>query len=123
MLIKGTVHKHAPALSAALPTAGTKTNRKVGIHVPRRLGRKGLSCYAWTHSKSLTTQETADAINALRFLSIDGVNKAKSGHPGMPMGCAALGFVLWTEAMKYHPQNPNWPNRDRFVLSAGHGCM
>lgn len=62
-------------------------------------------------------------INAIRFLAIDAVNKSKSGHPGMPMGCAPMGYVLWNEVMKYNPKSPKWFNRDRFVLSAGHGSM
>lgn len=62
-------------------------------------------------------------VNAIRFLSIDAVNKAKSGHPGMPMGCAPMGYVLFNEVMKLNPKNPQWFNRDRFVLSAGHGSM
>ena len=63
------------------------------------------------------------AINAIRFLSIDGVNKANSGHPGLPMGCAPMGYVLYNEYMQHNPKHPKWFNRDRFVLSAGHGCM
>ncbi|MEW5315654.1 MAG: hypothetical protein WDW38_007067 [Sanguina aurantia] len=63
------------------------------------------------------------AINCVRFLAIDAINKSKSGHPGMPMGCAPMGFVLWNDVMKYNPKNPQWFNRDRFVLSAGHGSM
>jgi transketolase len=63
------------------------------------------------------------AINTVRVLSADAVQKANSGHPGMPMGAAPMGHVLWSEAMNYNPQNPEWPNRDRFILSAGHGCM
>lgn len=63
------------------------------------------------------------AINAVRFLSIDGVNKANSGHPGLPMGCAPMGYVLYNEYMQHNPKHPKWFNRDRFVLSAGHGCM
>ena len=63
------------------------------------------------------------AINTVRVLSADAVQKANSGHPGMPMGAAPMGHVLWSEAMNYNPQNPDWANRDRFVLSAGHGCM
>ena len=62
-------------------------------------------------------------INTIRCLSIDAVQKAKSGHPGMPMGMAPAAYVLWTEFLKYNPRNPKWVNRDRFVLSAGHGCM
>jgi transketolase len=62
-------------------------------------------------------------VNAIRFLAIDAVNKANSGHPGMPMGCAPMGYILYNEVMKFNPKNPNWFNRDRFVLSAGHGSM
>ena len=70
------------------------------------------------------TQEVVDkSINAIRFLAIDGVEKANSGHPGLPMGCAPMTYVMWNEAMKHSPANPGWFNRDRFVLSAGHGSM
>ncbi|MBU6229298.1 MAG: transketolase [Cyanobacteria bacterium REEB459] len=62
-------------------------------------------------------------INAIRFLAIDAVEKAKSGHPGLPMGAAPMAFVLWDQFMRFNPKNPHWFNRDRFVLSAGHGCM
>ena len=63
------------------------------------------------------------SVNAIRFLAIDAVEKAKSGHPGLPMGSAPLGHILFDEVMRYNPKNPFWFNRDRFVLSAGHGCM
>ncbi len=62
-------------------------------------------------------------INTVRILAADAVQKANSGHPGTPMGTAPMGHVLWTKAMNYNPKNPHWPNRDRFVLSAGHACM
>jgi len=62
-------------------------------------------------------------VNTIRTLSIDGVQRAKSGHPGMPMGAAAMAYVLWTRHLRYNPKNPDWPDRDRFVLSAGHGSM
>jgi transketolase len=62
-------------------------------------------------------------ITTIRCLAIDAIQKAKSGHPGLPMGMAPAAYVLWTEILKYNPRNPNWANRDRFVLSAGHGCM
>ncbi|PSO51282.1 MAG: transketolase [Cyanobacteria bacterium SW_9_44_58] len=62
-------------------------------------------------------------INAIRFLAIDAVEKASSGHPGLPMGAAPMAFVLWDKFLRYNPKNPHWFNRDRFVLSAGHGCM
>ncbi len=63
------------------------------------------------------------AVNTIRFLSIDAVEKAKSGHPGLPMGAAPMAYVLWTRFLRYNPKNPDWFNRDRFVLSAGHGSM
>lgn len=62
-------------------------------------------------------------INSIRFLAIDAVEKANSGHPGLPMGAAPMAFVLWDRFMRYNPKNPAWFNRDRFILSAGHGCM
>ncbi len=62
-------------------------------------------------------------INTIRMLSADGVEKAKSGHPGMPMGAAAMAYVLWARFLKHNPADPKWPDRDRFVLSAGHGSM
>jgi len=62
-------------------------------------------------------------INTLRFLSVDMVQKANSGHPGLPLDAAPMAYVLWTRALSHNPRNPQWPNRDRFVLSAGHGSM
>ncbi|MDJ0676902.1 MAG: transketolase [Calothrix sp. MO_167.B42] len=62
-------------------------------------------------------------INSIRFLAVDAVEKAKSGHPGLPMGAAPMAFVLWDKFMRFNPKNPKWFNRDRFILSAGHGCM
>jgi transketolase len=63
------------------------------------------------------------AVNTIRVLSVDAVQKANSGHPGMPMGAAPMGHVLWTRHLKFNPKNPHWANRDRFILSAGHGCL
>ena len=68
-------------------------------------------------------KETELAVNTIRFLAADGVQKANSGHPGMPMGMADCAYVLWTKFLRYNPEDPHWPNRDRFVLSAGHGSM
>ena len=62
-------------------------------------------------------------INTIRMLAADAVEKARSGHPGMPMGAAAMAYVLWTRFLRHNPENPAWPDRDRFVLSAGHGSM
>jgi transketolase len=61
------------------------------------------------------------AVNTLRMLSVDMVEKARSGHPGLPLGAAAIGYVIWTRYLRHNPRNPAWPDRDRFVLSAGHG--
>jgi len=63
------------------------------------------------------------AINTIRFLAVDAVQKAESGHPGMPMGAAPMAYVLWTRHLKHDPAHPDWPDRDRFILSAGHGSM
>lgn len=63
------------------------------------------------------------AVNTIKFLSVDGVQKANSGHPGMPMGAADYTYALWAKHLRYNPKDPAWPNRDRFVLSAGHGSM
>lgn len=71
------------------------------------------------------TQSALDEknINTIRFLAVDAVQKANSGHPGLPMGDAVMAYVLWTRHMRYNPKNPDWFNRDRFILSAGHGSM
>jgi len=63
------------------------------------------------------------SINTIRFLSVDAVQKANSGHPGLPLGAAPMAYVLWTRFLQHNPANPQWINRDRFVLSAGHGSM
>jgi transketolase len=77
-----------------------------------------------TKLKGLTSQELDElAINTIRTLSIDAVQQANSGHPGTPMALAPLVYVIWNEVMRFDPQDPIWPNRDRFVLSNGHACM
>jgi transketolase len=70
-------------------------------------------------------QERLDqlCINTIRALAMDAVEQARSGHPGLPMGAAAMAYVVWTRFLRHNPKNPRWPNRDRFILSAGHGCM
>ena len=62
-------------------------------------------------------------VDTIRTLAIDAVQKANSGHPGLPLGAAPMAYVLWSRHLKHNPRNPEWPDRDRFVLSAGHGCM
>jgi transketolase len=73
----------------------------------------------------MTAKQDLDqlCINTIRMLSADAVQQAKSGHPGMPMGAAAMAYVLWTRFLKHNPANPRWPDRDRFILSPGHGSM
>ena len=71
----------------------------------------------------ITDKLEKDCINTIRFLAVDGVQQANSGHPGMPMEASPLAYLLWTRTMNYNPKSPMWPNRDRFVLSAGHGSM
>src|SRR5262249_26577266 len=63
------------------------------------------------------------AVNTIRFLAADAVQRANSGHPGLPMGAAPAAYVLWSRHLKHAPTSPRWPDRDRFVLSAGHGSM
>ncbi len=70
-----------------------------------------------------TPQTDQLSINTIRFLSVDAVQKANSGHPGLPLGAAPMAYVLWTRFLHHNPANPHWFNRDRFVLSAGHGSM
>ena len=83
-----------------------------------------LTAKRWTQDWSDAVRELATlAINTIRTLSMDAVQKANSGHPGLPMGAAPLAYALWTKHLRHNPKNPSWANRDRFVLSAGHGSM
>ena len=92
----------------------------LAVHPPARQSKK-------TTRKCLPTTATPTleelCINTLRFLSADAVQNANSGHPGMPMGAAAMAYTLWTKYLKFNPKDPAWFDRDRFVLSAGHGSM
>src|SRR4029077_10251473 len=71
----------------------------------------------------MTTDLQALAINTIRTLAIDAIQNANSGHPGLPMGCAPMAYALWQRHLKHDPRAPQWFDRDRFVLSAGHGSM
>ena len=72
----------------------------------------------------MTARDKHDRMaNAIRFLSMDAVEAANSGHPGLPMGAAPMAYVLWDRLLRHSPRNPGWFNRDRFVLSPGHGSM
>lgn len=83
--------------------------------------KPGISTLSLTESGKMLTR--LDLANAVRFLSIDAVQKANSGHPGMPMGMADIAEVLWNDFLRHNPANPYWCNRDRFILSNGHGAM
>ncbi|MGI6380463.1 MAG: transketolase [Anaerolineae bacterium] len=73
--------------------------------------------------RTLTELEREQAVNTIKMLAVDGVEAAKSGHPGLPMGAADYAFTLWYQYLRFDPADPTWPNRDRFILSAGHGSM
>merc|ERR1711933_435723 len=74
-------------------------------------------------SNAVDVDVESDCINSIRFLAVDAINKSKSGHPGAPMGQAPIGYLLFAEEMNFNPADADWINRDRFVLSSGHGCM
>src|SRR5918996_4271166 len=89
----------------------------------RRLGKREPMSSARVISSGSVTVSHAEMANAIRALAMDAVERAKSGHPGMPMGMADVATVLFTQFLRYDASDPKWPNRDRFVLSAGHGSM
>ncbi|XP_040938691.1 transketolase, chloroplastic [Gossypium hirsutum] len=100
----------------------TPRSRRV---LPTRLNRslRVSSAAVETIGTPAETSLLEKSVNTIRFLAIDAVEKANFGHPGLPMGCAPMGHVLYDEIMRYNRKTPYWFNRDRFVLSAGHGCM
>lgn len=110
------------ALNASF--AGAKVTakaKKVSARVSARAVKPVRAALAAPADVSADT--VMDCVNTVRFLAIDAINKSNSGHPGLPMGCAPMGYVIYREAMTHNPKNHTWFNRDRFVLSAGHGCM
>ena len=94
-----------------------------GVSVPKVLDRHPMSSQASPPSAAIDPAGVRTLANAVRALSMDAVQAANSGHPGMPMGMADAAAVLWTRHVTYDPADPDWPDRDRFVLSAGHGSM
>ncbi|GJT35843.1 transketolase, chloroplastic [Tanacetum coccineum] len=86
-------------------------------------GYDSVKASAKTYKKETDSSLVENSVNTIRFLAVDAIEKANSGHPGLPMRCAPMGHILFDEVMRYNPKNPYWFNRDRFVLSAGHGCM
>ena len=75
------------------------------------------------NQNNLSEEFIVKSINTLRFLSADAVQKANSGHPGLPMGAATIAYIIWMRHLKHNPINPGWPDRDRFILSGGHGSI
>ena len=73
--------------------------------------------------KSIEIQKIKEAADYIRYLTLETIEKAQSGHPGLPLGCSGLGAILYRYILNHYPENPEWINRDRFVLSAGHGSM
>ncbi|MFL6212013.1 MAG: transketolase [Pyrinomonadaceae bacterium] len=82
-----------------------------------------MSASTQPQSTNATPELDQLCINTIRTLALDAVQRAESGHPGLPLGCAPLAYVLWTRFLRHNPRNPRWANRDRFLLSAGHGSM
>ncbi|GLT84416.1 hypothetical protein SLE2022_026480 [Rubroshorea leprosula] len=107
-------------LKSIAPRSTTSPRRRL---LPTRQLRQVRAAAVETLDATAEASLMEKSINTIRFLAIDAVEKANSGHPGLPMGCAPMGHILYDEVMKYNPKNPYWFNRDRFVLSAGHGCM
>jgi len=126
-VLRGTAQQHAQepvSSSAAGPTAAVAVAAVGAAGAAlrasgNRRARKAIARRAVAVKEDIDT----DCINAVRFLAVDAVSKANSGHPGAPMGQAPIGYVLFAEEMNFNPKNPQWINRDRFVLSSGHGCM
>jgi len=103
-------------------------NSRVAAHADRPIRCRTSDLTVAVSAKALRIQNTImseqldqQCVNTIRFLSVDMVQKADSGHPGLPLDAAPMAYVLWTRFLKYNPRNPDWVDRDRFVLSAGHG--
>jgi transketolase len=114
--------------AAALSPAALALRAKLTAKVQSRRAQKSRMSKVTTRAavaapQGVSADTVNDAINTVRFLAIDAINKSNSGHPGLPMGCAPMGYVIFREAMTHNPKNTKFFNRDRFVLSAGHGCM
>jgi len=117
------------AAPAAAPVVGTSASAVAGTAVVASAAafaassRRQKKISSRTACKAVAIDTDTEAINSIRFLAVDAVNKSNSGHPGAPMGQAPMGYVLWAEEMVHNPKNTKFVNRDRFVLSSGHGCM
>src|SRR5262249_60560746 len=107
----------------ARPSPPPPTRRRPPTPPPAAVSAAAASMTADTSASQPTRAQHQPMANAIRALAMDAVEQAKSGHPGMPMGVADIATVLFTRVMKFNPDDPAWPDRDRFVLSAGHGSM
>lgn len=107
----------------SLESSSLRTARRMHPVLNRASPRATVRAASVETLEKTGTSMVEKSVNTIRFLAIDAVEKANSGHPGLPMGCAPMGHILYDEVMRYNPKNPYWFNRDRFVLSAGHGCM
>ncbi|KAL2920534.1 Transketolase chloroplastic [Bienertia sinuspersici] len=117
---------NTPTTTFLVPTTTPSKANALFKLTRRRVGSRAavVKAAAVETLETKTDDKTVEkSVNTIRFLAVDAVEKANSGHPGLPMGCAPMGHILYDEVMRYNPKNPYWFNRDRFVLSAGHGCM
>jgi transketolase len=97
--------------------------REAGGRMPHKFGSRTDDAAQLLKREVCVNKELDElCINTLRFLAVDAVQKANSGHPGLPLGAAAMAYTIWDRFLRYNPHDPQWPNRDRYVLSAGHGC-
>ncbi len=102
-------------------THNNYTNNNVLLYRDRKSKEKSMHL----KNDTILSQQELDqlSINTIRFLFVDAMQKANSGHPGLPLGAASMAYVLWTKFLQHNPSNPHWFNRDRLVLFAGHGCI
>jgi transketolase len=103
--------------------AGNDADRVYQLNISSKRGNQKSMSATPQQETDNTTELDQLCINTIRTLSLDAVQKAESGHPGLPLGAAAMAYVLWTRFLRHNPRNPKWANRDRFLLSAGHGSM
>lgn len=107
----------------SISTQGTRSNSRLKIFSVQRRKISVKAAQAVDLEPRVDEGLVERCVNTIRMLTVDSVNNAKAGHPGAAMGLAPIGYILWDEAMRFNPQNPHWFNRDRFVMSLGHGVL